>query len=188
MSRARLSLTNNGPHVRKSSHFAVYDNVSPAMSLADYPAKFPGQFTVDASRSVSHPATSASIGIAARRYDLTVVGPNRFLRHFTGDSAAPRATAEVAARYYVGGSPSPRLVLDLVNGGRDAVTFTVAPNHYATGRARTFRVPAHGSVTQSFQSFVSDGWYDVTVTVSGDRSWSRRYTGHLEDGNPSVTG
>jgi phospholipase C len=34
----------------------------------------------------------------------------------------------------------------------------------------------------------ASGWYDVTVTVSSDSSWSQRFTGHLENGRPSVTG
>ena len=34
----------------------------------------------------------------------------------------------------------------------------------------------------------SNGWYDVTVTVSSDSSWSQRFTGHLENGSASVTG
>jgi phospholipase C len=34
----------------------------------------------------------------------------------------------------------------------------------------------------------SGGWYDLSVTVSGDTSWSRRYVGHLENGQPSITG
>lgn len=32
------------------------------------------------------------------------------------------------------------------------------------------------------------GWYDLTVTVAGDDSWSRRYVGHLEVGSNSITG
>jgi phospholipase C len=34
----------------------------------------------------------------------------------------------------------------------------------------------------------SHGWYDLSVTISGDGSWSRRYVGHLEDGKASITG
>ncbi len=34
----------------------------------------------------------------------------------------------------------------------------------------------------------SDGWYDLWVTMSGDDAWSRRYVGHLEDGDASITG
>jgi hypothetical protein len=37
-------------------------------------------------------------------------------------------------------------------------------------------------------SSTASGWYDVTVTVSSDNSWSQRFTGHLENGQPSVTG
>jgi phospholipase C len=34
----------------------------------------------------------------------------------------------------------------------------------------------------------SGGWYDLSVTLAGDASWSRRYVGHLEDGTDSITG
>jgi hypothetical protein len=32
------------------------------------------------------------------------------------------------------------------------------------------------------------GWYDVTVTIDIDASWSQRFTGHLENGQPGITG
>jgi phospholipase C len=28
----------------------------------------------------------------------------------------------------------------------------------------------------------------VTVTIDADASWSQRFTGHLENGEPSITG
>jgi len=34
----------------------------------------------------------------------------------------------------------------------------------------------------------SNGWYDLSVTISGDHTWLRRYIGHLEDGTNSITG
>jgi phospholipase C len=187
--QARLSFGNNGPHVRKAAHFAVYDNVSPGLLLADYPAKFPGQFTVDPSTTVWNRTTPGSVEIGTGRYDLTVVGPNRFLRHFTGDVSAAGATAEVEVTYYEGGfHDKPHLVFELINSGRQAVTFAVGANHYVKDHPRTFRVGGRGRTTETLDSFVSDGWYDVTVTISGDHSWTRRYVGHLEDGSHSVTG
>jgi len=39
-------------------------------------------------------------------------------------------------------------------------------------------------VAQADQS----GWYDFTITVSADSTWSRRFTGHLEYGAASITG
>jgi phospholipase C len=34
----------------------------------------------------------------------------------------------------------------------------------------------------------SGGWYDQSVTINRDGSWSRRYVGHLENGQASITG
>jgi phospholipase C len=170
---AKLSLTNSGPHVRKASHFAVYDNAAPDRTLATYPATFPGQYTVPP----SHRAVAVTVEIGTGPYDLTVVGPNRFLRRFTGNSTT---AVEVTATYR-----SPGLVLELANGGAAAVTFTVTPNNYA-GHRQTHRVPAHGHASHAVDLF--QGWYDVTVTVGGDQSWSRRYVGHVENGRNSVTG
>jgi phospholipase C len=121
---------------------------------------------------------------------LTVVGPNRFLRHFTGDVNAAGKSAQVEAAYYRGGfDPKPKVTLTLTNSSSTAVTFTVASNNYSNGRAKTYHVSAHGRAIHMVDPLKSsDGWYDLSVTMSGDNSWSRRYTGHLEDGKNSVTG
>jgi phospholipase C len=98
---------------------------------------------------------------------------------------APGVTAQVTAAY----NPGLRLVLSLTNGGTDTVTFTVAPNNYSAGRPRIFRMPPHGRGTHVADPLESShGWYDLSVTISGDGSWSRRYTGHLENGSDSITG
>ena len=55
--------------------------------------------------------------------------------------------------------------------------------------ARTYHVAAHSSATFVADPLASsNGWYDLSVTISGDASWSRRHTGHLEDGKASTTG
>jgi len=187
---ADLSFSNNGRHVRRASHFAVYNNAAPDVNIADYPAAFPGQYTIGPSATSWNKSVPATIEIGDGAYDLTVVGPNRFLRRFTGDVATAGATAQVSAAYYAGGwGDRPRLLLTLVNNGSETVTFTVTPNHYSTESPRRYDVRAHGSVThQADPVLTNGGWYDVTVTISGDAGWSRRYTGHLETGGPSVTG
>jgi phospholipase C len=191
---AKLSLSNNGPQVGKASHFAVYNNAAPDQSLADYPAKFPGQYTVDPSRTVWNKTFPASVEIGAGsgdgKYDLTVVGPNRFLRLFTGDVNAAGMTAQVEAAYFQGGFGSrPKLALELSNGGSRTVTFTVVSNNYSKDRPKTYRVSPGDRATHQVDPLrANDGWYDLSVTISGDSSWGRRYTGHLEDGNNSITG
>ncbi|HEY3607314.1 MAG TPA: phospholipase C, phosphocholine-specific [Pseudonocardiaceae bacterium] len=172
---ATLSLSNSGPHARKASHFAVYDNAAPDRTLATYPATFPGQYTVPP----SHRVVPVTVAIGAGPYDLTVVGPNRFLRRFTGNTNA--TDAEVTATYH-----QSELVLELTNGGGAAVTFTVTPNNYATSRPKAHRVAAHSHAIHEVD--LRHGWYDVTVTISGDPTWSRRYVGHLENGTNSITG
>jgi phospholipase C len=192
--QASLSFSNNGPHVARASHFSVYNNTAPDVNIADYPGSFPGQYTVDPSHAIWNKTVRGTAEIGAGRgdgaYDLTVTGPNRFLRHFTGNVASSGASAQVTAEYYQGGfSGKPRLVLKLTNSGKQAVTFTVRPNHYSSGPARTYHVPARGSATHVADPLgTSSGWYDLSVTVSGDDSWTRRYVGHLEDGSASVTG
>jgi phospholipase C len=180
--QADLSFGNNGPHVAKASHFSVYDNTAPGGDLTAYPARTPGQYTVAPSpRNVP-----GSADISGSRYDLTVVGPNRFLRRFTGDLGAAGATAQVTAVYQ---GARPVLALQLANDGTEPVMFTVRPNHYSDEPARTYRVPAHGHATHRADPLgASHGWYDLSVTIGGDPSWSRRYAGHLEDGRASVTG
>ena len=195
---ADLEFGNNGPHVRKASHFSVYNNLAGTPSPADYPAKFPGQYTVDPAHSPSGRTVAGTAPVGAApgdtAYDITVVGPNRFLRHFTGDTAASGRTAQVTAEYPADGrGVRPKLALRLANTGGEAVTFTIVSHRYAEAEAEarpvTHRVPAHGHATHTVDPLAAaDGWYDLSVTVSGDTSWSRRYVGHLEDGSDSVTG
>lgn len=189
---ARLSFSNAGPHMSRASHFSVYDNALPTPSLADFPTAYPGQYTVDPSRSDSAKPVYGTVEIGSGpgdgAYDLTVIGPNRFLRHFTGDAAAS-GTAQVRARYEGSSAAYPRLSPRLVNDGSQSDTFTVTHNEYISDRPRTYHVRPHDTATYTVDPLAhSHGWYDVSVAVSSDSSWSRRYIGHLENGEDSITG
>src|SRR5262249_53273911 len=192
--QANLSFSNAGSNVRKASHFSVYNNAAPDVNVADYPAKFPGQYTVAPTPGSWAKKVRGSVDIGAGsgdgRYDITVVGPNHFLRHFAGDVGSPGLTAQAQAAYSPHGfAGEPRLWLTLTNKSTETVTFTVAPNHYSADRPRSYRVRAHDSAMHVADPFAdAHGWYDVTVTIGTDPSWSRRFVGHLEDGNNSVTG
>lgn len=190
---AQLSLSNSGPHVRKASHFAVYNNKAGVPSLASYPAGFPGQYTVAPSSSARGRATSASAPVGASAgdtaYDITVTGPNRFLRRFTGDTAAAGAKLSVTAEFSEDGASEPRLLLQLVNDSAGTVTFTVTTNAYGKDRPARYRVGAHRAAGHSADPLrTAGGWYDLTVTASSDASWTQRFVGHLENGQPSITG
>lgn len=133
-------------------------------------------------------------GAGDTAYDLTVVGPNRFLRRYIGDVAGAGARARVEATYYDAGPHGlvhgqPKLELRLHNDSSAHVTFTITFNNYASGRPQHVTVAARGQEAWVLDRCGdADGWYDVTVTVSSDARWSQRLTGHLETGRPSITG
>jgi phospholipase C len=187
---ADLLLSNSGPHVRKASHFAVYDNtLASSPSLADYPRGFPGQYTVAASSRLGDVTAAVGPVGASGRYDITVVGPNRFLRRFTGDITTPGAAARVTADYYADGwGPRPTLTLTLANSGASDLTFVVTPNHYCADPAKS-RVGAGRRAAYRLDALTTaGGWYDLTVTIDAEGLWAQQYAGHLETGEPSITG
>jgi phospholipase C len=70
------------------------------------------------------------------------------------------------------------------------VSFTISFNNYAPhAKPQKVRVAGHSSEQWLLDACNdSDGWYDLTITLSTDAGWSQRLTGHLESGRPSVTG
>jgi phospholipase C len=77
----------------------------------------------------------------------------------------------------------------MTNTGTSSVTFTITSNNYTTEGPWTYKVAAGATVNTYFSAVANtNGWYDFTITISGDTSWTRRYTGHLENGSASITG
>jgi phospholipase C len=182
---AKLAFSNVAPFATRASHFAVYDNRAGVPSLTQYPAAFPSQFTVAANK------TAAGSGpVDGTAYDLTVVGPNRFLRRFIGDTATAGRDLRVEASYYEGHSHSePKLHLTLANDGHAPVAFTITHHQYVHGHPQTVKVAGRSSTTWTVDALsLSHGWYDLTVTAGSDHAWSQRFTGHLETGKPSISG
>ena len=123
-------------------------------------------------------------------YDFTVVGPNRFLRRFTGNTAKAGSKAACVPTY----APSPTtgdlaIWFAMSNSSSAAVTFTLTSNNYRSDGPWTYSVAAGATVSDYYNAVTyCGGWYDFTLTVSNDASWSQRFTGHLETGAASVTG
>ncbi len=141
-------------------------------------------------------ADAYTIGDAYHCSVLSATGPNRTYL-WSGTINADQQHGTFVA--YSGGDelgkflswpsyPETLLALKLANGGTQTVTFTVTANH-SKEPARAYHVPPGGSAAHVAAPLSSsDGWYDLSVTISGDASWSRRYAGHLEDSQPSITG
>jgi phospholipase C len=130
--------------------------------------------TVGAGHTLSEAFATSDPG-----YDVEVHAPNGFYRRFAGTFGAPVVNASVQ-RQGSGGV----LRLTLTNEG--ASTNVTIVNGYGQPRRVTERI-ATGGRTVYVVPGNAHGWYDVTVTSSGDPTFVRQLAGHVEDGASSVS-
>ncbi|WP_393062638.1 phosphocholine-specific phospholipase C [Streptomyces sp. LN549] len=134
----------------------------------------PWTYTTEAGKSLSDSWNTAySKGVT----DLTVHGPNGFLRTFRADGKV--AGPEVTARH---DASSGGLELTFVNGGSATVRLTVRSAVGYGGGVQTFAVRAGATVKYALDLRGSKNWYDVTVVSDADATFLRRFAGHVETG------
>ncbi|WP_210587840.1 phosphocholine-specific phospholipase C [Streptomyces sp. GESEQ-35] len=135
----------------------------------------PWMYTTEAGKSIADTWNSA---YSNGSYDLTVHGPNGFVRAFKG--ADKTAGPEVTARHR-----GDDLELTLTNKGSATVELKVADGY--GGRTRRFVVRRGATVRHTFDLAVSKQWYDLTVTSDADSAFLRRFAGRVENGRPGVS-
>ncbi|MFD6969129.1 phosphocholine-specific phospholipase C [Streptomyces sp. NPDC059949] len=138
----------------------------------------PWPYTVEAGKTLSD--TWSTSGSTGNQINLTVWGPNGFLRTWKGP--AKKAGPEVTARHVTG---SGNLALTLANTGTAAVNLTVT-NTYG-GAAQTLRVAAGATVAHTVNLAATGHWYDVKVVSDADSTFLRRFAGHVETGAPGIS-
>jgi phospholipase C len=180
-----IEMLNVGTLATKAVPLAIYANA--------YRSGGPWQYTVPAYSDGSNGSVedyfNVGSGYGSGEYDLTVVGPNRFLRRFTGNLNDSGKNCSVTSSYVTDSSGQPAINFALANSGTGAVTFTITSTNYNSGGPWRYTATAGKTVDAQFDVVTNNqGWYDFTITVSGDASWIRRYTGHLENGSASITG
>ncbi|SDX57966.1 phospholipase C [Amycolatopsis xylanica] len=159
------------------AHFYVYANA--------FRADGPWRYTVGAGATV---ADYWQAGVPAGAYDLTVVGPNGFLRRLAGNYATAttsgNANPEVKLRY----APTEgKVYLTMTNTGGKACTITVRSGNRGGG-PWTYPV-APGATKEDWFSVGSgmNGWYDLTATADTTDAFARRFAGHVETGAESTS-
>ena len=137
----------------------------------------PWTYTVGAGASIADTWNTAhSNGV----YDLTVHGPNGFLRRFRGPGRA--AGVEVTAR---ADAATGNLRLTLTNaGGRDAAL--TLRNAYS-GAPQTVTVAPGATLEHTVDLQASQRWYDVSITSDLDGAFLRRFAGHVETGQSGIS-
>lgn len=114
------------------------------------------------------------------RYDLWLLGPNGWHRHFCGVFRARWPRVQLAFDRL--GTPT----LALVNPLARAATFSVMAATYGERKARELSVPARKAERLALPR-AEHHWYDWRVTWSEQPDTSWRFAGHFEDGRPSIT-
>jgi phospholipase C len=111
-------------------------------------------------------------------YELSVHGPNGFLRQFRGSTALTGPRPEVRVEYDIGG---PGVVLYLSNTGTQACTLTVSDNGYGAASSSHSVGPA-ATIALNRPLGTSFGWYDLSIRSNSDSQFLRRVAGHVETG------
>jgi phospholipase C len=115
-------------------------------------------------------------------YDLTVYGPNGFLRTFEGRLGENAADLAVRVHY----EPDRlTVVLEIQNGGHRLERIRIRDAY--TGEHATRFLDAGETFAQRVALEASFGWYDLAIEVDSDKQFSRRFAGHLETGRDSMT-
>jgi len=115
-------------------------------------------------------------------YDLSVYGPNGFLRAFRGSlSGRHKANLTVRNRYGERGG----ITLDIQNHGASHATVRIL-DVYAN-EAVVHEVHSGDSLTRHFSLDGSHDWYDFVIEVDSDSTFQQRIAGHVETGNDSVS-
>ncbi|MBT3100454.1 phospholipase domain-containing protein, partial [Streptomyces sp. CBG30] len=137
----------------------------------------PWTYTTGAGRTLTDRWNSAYSGGS---HDLTVHGPNGFLRTFR----SPGATAgpEAAARH---NATSGNLDLTLTNPGATDAVLTITDTY--GGAAQTLTVRPGATVSRTVDLRAGRRWYDVSVTLDGEPGFLRRFAGHVETGAAGVS-
>jgi phospholipase C len=141
-------------------------------------ADAPRTYTVEPQKHVSDTwSASATDGSA---YDVSVYGPNGFLRAFKGSMAGTAANLYVEAGY-----SGTDIALTVTNRGAQSASARIVDRY--SGPIVSQALPAGASMTRTWPLAAMFGWYDLTISVAEDTAFRAQFAGHVENGNPSIS-
>jgi phospholipase C len=144
-------------------------------------AHIPRTFTVEPGKSLTDTWNFSSLGIA--NCDLSVHGPNGFLRAFKGSVAGLRkAQLEVRANY---DARENEIALVFANRGAQSVKVSVLDQY--SGKRTALSIKPKDSESKSWSLERLYGWYDLIITVDADASIAYHFAGHVETGKDSIS-
>jgi phospholipase C len=144
-------------------------------------ADSPRTYTVEPHKNLSGVWSVAATGAAD--YDLSVSGPNGFLRAFKGGvSVHRRANLDVQAIY---DEESNGIGLAISNLGPHQAKVSVF-NAYTRKSIEQELEPGE-SISKAWSLKRMYGWYDLVITVESDAGFEYHVAGHVESGEDSIS-
>jgi len=126
---------------------------------------------------------------ASGSYHLCVNGPNGFYRAFKGGTNDPEIT--VNCLYETTGVLTKKMTgnieVEIENRGSTPVEIKLTDNAYKSSYSRTLVIASKSKVKMPVDLQKSNGWYDLSLTINGNKDYYRQHAGHAENGGESIT-
>ena len=120
---------------------------------------------------------------ATPSYDLSVYGPNGFVRFFKGSIGAGAALLDVVSSYDTGAHGS--IEWKITNLASAPAEVSVLDSY--KGKVSTQSLQPTASLEDKLALDPFHGWYDLVITVAGDPTFNYRLGGHVETGADSFS-
>ncbi|MGP0076497.1 MAG: phosphocholine-specific phospholipase C [Bryobacteraceae bacterium] len=127
--------------------------------------------------------TLSDTWVVTLSYNLSVYGPNGFVRYFNGSVGASAAALDVLSSY--GESDSGSINLTITNVAANDADINVLDAY--TGKSGAFHLKRNQTFEDELALDKFHGWYDLIVTVAEDTTFKYRLAGHVETGQDSFT-
>jgi phospholipase C len=142
-------------------------------------ANLPRSYTVEAGKSLTDVWKVGSV------YDLSVYGPNGFLRSFKGNVAAGAVHSSLDVRAIYHTEDRGGIELRITNTGKKIAEVTVLDAY--TGVEYVQYLAPHENTDRDWSLHDFNGWYDLIVRITDDTAYECRLAGHVETGRDSTT-
>ncbi|MDQ8954067.1 phospholipase C, phosphocholine-specific [Acinetobacter rudis] len=170
----RLIFSNTG---KQAAVFHVYD----CLNLSAIPRRY----VVEADKQLDD--VWSTIVKDAGEYDLWVLGPNGFHRHFKGQTkslALTQVNPEIKVCYDVANGD---VYVEVLNNGQHDTQITIQAIAYFNQSPLQLKLAAGQTIKQHWHLADVGCWYDFIVKSDHDPKYARRFAGRVETGEHSVS-
>lgn len=166
----KLMFSNTGSH---AAVFHVYDKLNLDA--------IPRRYMVEAGKQLDDVWQTKE-----NRYDLWILGPNGFHRAFKGHLAKIAQREALPEIRVCMEECDPKMFLKVRHDGKQAVKLIVKANAYLPNKTWVVET-ATTEKELSWDMSEFGGWYDFTVTIENEPSFSRRFAGRIETNEDSIS-